>query len=137
VERGLTVLVDSSVWIAFLRDAGGREVEVLAELVSQGRAATTDVVLLEVLSGTTDERSAARLARFLAGAELLRQLSPADVEEAAALYRACRRAGETPRALSDCVVAAVAVRHDVPVLHRDRDFDVLARHTPLRVVPVG
>jgi predicted nucleic acid-binding protein len=34
-------------------------------------------------------------------------------------------------------VAAVAVRHDVPVLHRDRDFDVLARHTPLRVVPVG
>ena len=97
-------------------------------------ATTTDVVLLEVLAGTSDEERAARLRRFLAGAELLRQQSPADAERAAALYRACRRAGETPRSLNDCVVAAVALRHDVPVLHRDRDFPVLARHTDLRLV---
>jgi predicted nucleic acid-binding protein len=32
----------------------------------------------------------------------------------------------------DCLVAAVAIRHNIPVLHRDRDFDVLARHTELR-----
>ena len=131
----MTVLVDSSVWIAFLRDDGGPELDVLGELVSDGRAATTDVVLLEVLAGPTDERHAARLARFLAGAELLRQLSPGDAEEAAALYRACRRAGETPRSLNDCLVAAVAIRSGVPVLHRDRDFDVLSRHTALTVLP--
>jgi hypothetical protein len=27
----------------------------------------------------------------------------------------------------------VALRHDVEVLHRDRDFDLIARHTPLRL----
>jgi hypothetical protein len=130
----VTVLVDSSVWIAFLRDSGGPEVDLLEQLIDERRAATTDVVLLEVLAGTTDEERAARLRRFLAGAELLRQESPADAEQAAALYRACRRAGETPRSLNDCLIAAVALRHDVPLLHRDRDFTVLAQHTDLRLV---
>ena len=134
MERGVTVLVDSSVWIAFLRDSGGPEVDLLEQLIDERRAATTDVVLLEVLAGTTDEERAARLRRFLAGAELLRQESPADAEQAAALYRACRRAGETPRSLNDCLIAAVALRHDVPVLHRDRDFILLAQHTDLRLV---
>jgi hypothetical protein len=130
----VSVLVDSSVWIAYLRDSGGPELELLEQLIGEQRAATTDVVLLEVLAGTTDEERAARLRRFLAGAELLRQQSPVDAEHAAALYRACRRAGETPRSLNDCLVAAVALRHGVPVLHRDRDFTVLAAHTDLRMV---
>ena len=132
--RGVTVLVDSSVWIAYLRDSDGPELEVLDRLIDERRAATTDVVLLEVLAGTTHEGRAVQLRRFLAGAELLRQESPVDVEQAAALYRACRRAGETPRSLNDCLVAAVALRHGVPVLHRDRDFAVLAQHTQLRLV---
>ena len=131
----VTVLVDSSVWIAYLRGVEAEETDLLHGLVAEGEAATTDVVLLEVLVGTTDEERAGRLARFLAGAELLRQESPVDAETAAALYRSCRRAGETPRSLNDCVVAAVALRHGVGVLHRDRDFAVLARHTGLRTVP--
>ena len=133
--RRVTVLVDSSVWIAYLRDSGGPEVDLLERLIDEQRAATTDVVLLEVLAGTTDEERAARLRRFLAGAEVLRQESPVDAEHAAALYRACRRAGDTPRSLNDCLIAAVALRHDVPVLHQDRDFTVLAQHTDLRLVP--
>lgn len=134
MERRVTVLVDSSVWIAYLRDSGGPEVDLLERLIDEQRAATTDVVLLEVLAGTTDEERAARLRRFLAGAELLRQESPVDAEQAAVLHRACRRAGETPRSLNDCLIAAVALRHDVPVLHRGRDFTVLAQHTDLRLV---
>jgi predicted nucleic acid-binding protein len=33
----------------------------------------------------------------------------------------------------DCLVAVCALRHDLEVLHRDRDFGVLARVAPLRV----
>ena len=130
----MTVLVDTSVWIGFLRDSGGPEVDLLVGLIRAGETATTDAVLLEVLVGTTDEQEAERLRRFLAGSVLLRQESPVDAERAASLYRACRRAGEAPRSMNDCLVAAVALRHDVPVLHRDRDFTVLAEHTDLRLV---
>lgn len=128
------VLVDASVWIGFLRGTAAPEVTTLTHLIAERRAAVTDVVLLEVLVGTTDENRAAQLHRLLAGAVHLRQESPVDVERAASLHRACRRAGETPRSLNDCVVAAVALRYYVPVLHRDRDFDVLARHTGLRTL---
>jgi predicted nucleic acid-binding protein len=58
---------------------------------------------------------------------------PIDYEEAASLYRTCRRSGDTVRKLIDCLIAAVAIRADLPMLHRDADFDVLARHTPLRL----
>jgi hypothetical protein len=56
-----------------------------------------------------------------------------DAEDAAALYRTCHRGGETVRRLIDCLIAAVAIKADIPVLHADSDFDVLVRHTQLRV----
>ena len=59
---------------------------------------------------------------------------PAHYDEAARLYRRCRREGETVRRLIDCLIAAVAIGAGVPVLHRDDDFDVLARHIELDIV---
>lgn len=58
---------------------------------------------------------------------------PIDYENAAALYRTCRLSGQTVRKLIDCLIAAVAIRADLPVLQADVDFDALARHTPLRI----
>ncbi len=49
------------------------------------------------------------------------------------LYRACRQNGATVRKLIDCLIAAVAIRANVPILHADADFDTLAHHTSLRV----
>jgi predicted nucleic acid-binding protein len=34
------------------------------------------------------------------------------------------------------VIAAVAIRAGATVLHTDRDFDAIARHTELRLEPV-
>ena len=61
--------------------------------------------------------------------------NPTDYETAATLYRTCRRGGQTVRKLIDCLIAAVAIKADIPVLHADTDFDVLARHTRLRIEP--
>ena len=72
------------------------------------------------------------LRRLLARATVL-PTDPAHFEEAAALFRRCRREGETVRRLIDCLIAAIAIRSGVSVLHRDAGFDVLARHTELEV----
>jgi len=53
-------------------------------------------------------------------------------EEAAQLYRLARRQGITVRSSVDCLIAATALRHDLAVLHHDRDFPLLARVSPLR-----
>ena len=54
-----------------------------------------------------------------------------DYDQAAALYRKCRRNGETVRKLIDCLIGAVAIRLNMSVLHADADFATLARHTQL------
>ncbi|MEO6595370.1 MAG: PIN domain-containing protein, partial [Planctomycetota bacterium] len=53
--------------------------------------------------------------------------------EAAELYRTARGAGITIRSSTDCLIAVCALRHDLQVLHRDRDYDRIASVTPLRV----
>lgn len=58
-------------------------------------------------------------------------LSLARFEEAACLHRAARRAGFTVRSGVDCLIAACAIRHGLTVLHKDRDYGVLAKVAPL------
>ena len=128
------ILVDTSAWIEFLRDTGSvvcNRVEALIE----SDIAVCDPIRMEVLAGARNERHLRSLRGLLARATLL-PTGPADYDEAAALYRACRREGETVHRLIDCLVGSVAIRADATVLHNDSDFDVLARHTGLRVDPL-
>ena len=124
------ILVDTSAWVEFLRDTGSN-ICVRVDLALIGDIAVCDVIRMEVLAGAHDELHLEMLRRLLAMAVVL-PTEPAHYEAAAALFR--RSEGETVRRLIDCLIAAVAIRADVPVLHRDRDFDVLARHTELQIV---
>lgn len=126
------ILIDTSAWIEFLRDTGSPVCTRVDELLA-GEIATCDPVRMEVLAGARDERHLNDLRRLLARASVIGLVS-ADYEDAAAVYRTCRRRGATVRRVIDCLIAAVALRAGVPVLHADGDFDVLARHTSLQLV---
>jgi predicted nucleic acid-binding protein len=91
---------------------------------------------MEVLAGARDDQHLQQLRRLLARASTLPTES-VDDDAAAGLYRSCRQQGHTVRKLIDCLSAAVAVCGDVPVLHLDADFDVLARHSSLRISTVA
>jgi hypothetical protein len=122
------LLVDTSVWIEVFRPRGLR----LDEVADFDDIVTCLPVIQEVLQGFADERAFA-IARDAMGSlpivesPLRREL----FEEAAGLYRAARRAGLTIRSGVDCLIAACAIRHGLPLLHNDRDFDLLARVSPL------
>lgn len=125
------IVVDSSAWIEFLRDTGSVVCNRVDELLATD-IAICDPVRMEVLAGARDAEHLNILRRLLARARLL-PTTPVDYEQAAALYRTCRHNGETVRRLIDCLIAAVAVRAGASILHADNDFDVLARHTPLKI----
>lgn len=128
------ILVDTSAWIEFLRATGGdAHLRLRAALEDGKRLAATDVVLMELLAGARDDADRDRLRRLVFGLEFLAVEGPADYERAAELYRLCRHGGETPRKLSDCLIAAVAIRADYEVLAADADFETIARHTTLRL----
>lgn len=127
------MIVDTSVWIDFLRPGSNPAGDRLEEMVTTGeRIVVPETVLMELLSGPTDEVVAAQRQRMLEAFDLEPVVPLADSVRAASLQRSCRRGGDTVRNLGDCLIAATALRLDLPVLHRDRDFEVLARHSDLR-----
>lgn len=131
MTRGLRViLVDTSVWIETFRSDNPL---LLDRVVDFDELATCLPVIQEVLQGFRAER-AYRLAReaMLALPIVESPLGVEVFERAVGLYRAARRNGLTIRSSVDCLIAACAVKNDLVVLHKDRDFPSLARVSELR-----
>jgi predicted nucleic acid-binding protein len=132
------IVVDSSAWIELLRGTGSPVHLTLRRLVDEGaQLAITEVVLMELLAGARGERDAIVVRARFGAFPMLPLFGLADYERAAALFRACRNAGETVRKVSDCLIAVPAIRTGATLLHADRNFEALARHSPLRLEPVA
>jgi predicted nucleic acid-binding protein len=95
---------------------------------------TTEPVVMELLAGARTDQRAEAIRRVLARHLVAPVGGIETFESAAAVYRSCRSGGETVRRMTDCLIAAVASRVGATLLHNDRDFDVIARHTDLRVI---
>ena len=133
------VLVDSTVWIDWLRGNATAPVARLSALLKDGHAALAPVVLQELLQGAASLESLRTLQRRFSA---LPMLMPADTlalhAQAGALYARCRWAGITPRSGHDCLIAALAIERRAPLLHDDRDFEAIARlDGRLRLEPTG
>jgi predicted nucleic acid-binding protein len=133
------ILVDTSVWVHFLRGTDHPSRFALRSLIEtrDGEVTTTDPAVLELLAGARSEREAEELRTHLLSFKHAPVSGLIDFEHAAAVQRACRSAGETVRSLLDCLIAAIAIRNDAALLQADADFEVVARHTPLRLEPIN
>lgn len=122
-------LVDTSAWIEVFRRGGPQ----LETIMSLEEAVTCLPIVQEVLQGFRDER-AFRIAReaMLAMPIIESPLVKERFLEAADLYRNAQRQGYTIRSSVDCLIAVCAIRHDLEVIHHDRDFRHLARVSNLR-----
>jgi predicted nucleic acid-binding protein len=128
----LELIVDSSAWIDFLRNSNIAIADLVEEALVDG-AAVTGTIVMELLAGARTEKQLTDLEHLLSRSKLL-PTEPEDFEDAALLYRTCRQHGVTIRTMSDCLIAATAIRYGQPVLHNDRDFALLSQYTELRVV---
>jgi predicted nucleic acid-binding protein len=127
------VIADTSVWLDYSADRPTWQADRLAAAIRERRAMIVDPVRLEVLAGLSPAASPSRVNAMFDVCEDVLQLHRVDADDAAEIYRVCRTFGNTVRSLNDCLIAAIAIRNDVPVLHRDRDYAAMARHFPLRV----
>lgn len=127
------ILADTSAWVEYLRGTGSSAHTRVRTALADAEIAICDAVRMEVLAGARGEQHLRDLHRLLARAVTLETL-PSDHDTAASIYRSCRRHGETPRSLIDCLIAAVAIRRGAAVLHTDSDFSVIARHSTLKTV---
>lgn len=129
------IVPDTSAWVEYFRGNGHHTGVALRGLLDRGaEVAVTEVVVMELLAGAEPGRPLVALReRLLSFPMLALEDGLADFEAAAYLFQACRRAGETVRRLTECLIAIPAIRAGAQVLHHDRDFDVIARHSPLKI----
>lgn len=130
-------LTDTSAWVEYLRATGGPVDLAMQRLARADGILITEPVIMELVAGVRSEPRVETVRTTLAHHLIAPVGGTQTYEAAAGIYRACRTAGETVRATLDCLIAAVAIREDVPILAADRDFVVIARHTALRLHPVG
>ena len=125
------ILVDTSAWVAMFRKSRPYRLEPGIDLEE---VVTCLPVIQEVLQGFREE-GAYRTARdaMLALPIVESPMEQSLFLEAAELYRAARRRGLTVRSSVECLIAACALRHDLPILQADRDFELLSSVAPLRV----
>lgn len=106
----------------------------LRELIQRDQnVAITEVILMELLAGARSGPAVRDLRARLLSFRLLPLEGLADFEEAALIYRACRDAGETLSSLSDCLIVVPVVRAGASLLHNDGEFNVIARHSALKI----
>lgn len=130
------VIVDTSVWIDFLRGKATAVVGKLEQLLTEGEdICICGIILNEVLGGIHKDSGYARtLARF--DLFLFLDMNRRTFVKAAQIHRTLRRRGITISKIVDCMIAAAAIEHKIPLLHNDRDFDPIEKACGLKVVSV-
>jgi hypothetical protein len=124
------VVIDTSVWVDFLRGGRSREATAVEELVRSARAVTCGIVLAELLAGVKNSEQRERLSEALAGLDYV-EMREQTWRRAGELAAGLRGKGRT-LPMSDLIVAALALENDLSVFTVDSHF----RHIPgLRLHP--
>lgn len=121
------ILADTSAWVEYDRATGSAVDRRLTGLIeADGPIAVTEPVIMEVLAGARSDAREADLRRLLLRFHLCPFDTAADFDGAARIYRRCRQSGITPRGMIDCMIAAVAHRHQATLLAYDSDMEHVA-----------
>ena len=128
------VIVDTTVWVDYLRGARNPETDWLNVELDQRRFGLTDLILCEVLQGIRDDLSFSRVQRELGKFEVFETGGVELAVAAARNFRKLRQQGHTVRKTFDCLIATFCLRDGHSLLHRDRDFDPFVQILGLSVI---
>ncbi len=129
------ILVDTSVLIDLFKGNRNVAVDSLREIINQQIPfGITSVIYQEILQGAKNEKEYATLNRYLSTQRFFYPQNPVDSYAAAArIFYTCRIKGVTIRSTIDCLIAQIALEHELLLLHNDKDFTAMAPLIGLRI----
>jgi predicted nucleic acid-binding protein len=129
------ILVDTSVLIDFFKSSKSEAALRFKLVLEQGlNFGITSHVFQEVLQGAKSEKEYKLLRRYLETQRFFHPKDPVDsFAEAARIFFQCRKKGLTIRSTIDCLIAQIALEHDLLLLHSDQDFHLMANVIPLKI----
>ena len=131
------ILVDTSVWVDFLRGEDSSQRRVLHRLIEdEADISITEIIFTEILQGIKNDREFQAIKDYLLEFPIYRPKGIETYLHAARIYRDCRKKGKTVRRTVDCIIAAICIENDLTLLHKDSDFDLIQAYTGLQVIEV-
>jgi predicted nucleic acid-binding protein len=128
------VIIDTTVWIDYLRGTENRETLWLDSELTRQRMGLTDLILCEVLQGIRDISQFRQVRDELLTFHLFETGGKGLAIDSANNYRRLREQGSTVRRTIDCLIATFCIQAGHELLHRDRDFDPFEKALGLQVV---
>jgi predicted nucleic acid-binding protein len=128
------VIVDTTVWVDYLRGARNPETEWLEIEADRRRLGLTDLILCEVLQGVRSEQEFGQVRTELQRFALFKTGGEELAIAAATNFRIIRGKGRTVRKTIDCLIATFCMTSGHALLHRDRDFDAFEEILALAVI---
>ena len=126
------VLVDTTVWIDFFSVRSYPHVKALENLIlNREDICLCGIILTEILQGIKKDSEFNRTRDLLTNLIFL-SMPYSVFLRSAEIYRNLRRKGITIRKPMDCMIASVALEHDMPLLHNDKDFIPIEKHFGLQ-----
>ena len=126
------ILVDTSVWVDFLRGEKSAQRRTLHSLIEDEEdLSITEIILTEILQGIKKDRDFETIKNYLLEFTIHRPKGIETYLRAAQVYRDCRKKGKTVRKTVDCIIAAICIENDLVLFHKDSDFDSIEACTTL------
>ena len=131
------ILVDTSVWVDFLRGKTSPERRLLHRLIEdEADIAVVEIIITEILQGVRDDDDFQRLKDYLLEFPVYKPKGIETYLKAAEIYRDCRKRGKTVRKTVDCIIAAICIENNLVLLHKDSDFDIMEGCAGLKALKV-
>jgi predicted nucleic acid-binding protein len=130
-----SVLVDTSVWVDFFNGADdSKEAKILHFLIDDNYdICICPTIYQEILQGIKDDKVFVEIKDILNSFRLLDTEIMNITCHSIELYRSLRKKGITIRKSNDCLIASYAILNNVPVFHKDRDFDQISLGSKLKI----
>lgn len=130
-----SVLVDTSVWIDFFNSADdSAEAGMLQLLIDENYdICICPMIYQEIMQGIKDDKVFEDIKGILNSFRLLDTEIMIVTDHSIEMYRTLRKKGITIRKSYDCLIASYAILNNVPVFHKDRDFDQISSGCKLKI----
>ncbi len=123
----MSVLVDSSVWIAYFR---GADDETLESLIDENLVTVNELILAELLPALYLRRQR-RLITLLQ--QIVRPEIVVDWDDIVQMQLTCLRRGINRVGIPDLIIAQHAIQHQLDLYSYDKHFVHMADHLPLAI----
>ena len=128
------VLADTSVWIDFFNGKKSSECDILFKyLENDGPVLICPPIIQEILQGIRNDSEYQKVKTSILSLDVL-SIEPIEAAIGTAdLYRLLRKHGATIKRSMDCLIAYYAIYYNVNLLHKDKDFDIIAKNSSLKI----